>query len=364
MAIWDRLKKELIDIVEFVDDSNNTLVHRFERFQNEIKNNAKLVVREGQNAVFVKEGKIADVKGPGLYTLDTNNVPILATLLGWKYGFESPFKCEVYFVSTRRFTDQKWGTSNPVICRDKEFGPVRLRAFGSYVFKIKDAGKFVKEVTGTEGTFTVDEITAQLRNNIVARLGDVMGESGIPVLDMSGNYDELGKFLTTRLSPEFESMGVDLTQLLLENISLPPEVEAALDTRTKMGVIGDMNNYTKFKAADALEAAAKNPGGAGQFLGLGVGMNMAGMVGGNLAAANAAGNVPPAIPTETQFHVAVGGQQTGPFPIGNLREQISRGAITTDTLVWKPGMTGWLKAGTVSELTSLFGSMPPPVPPQ
>lgn len=364
MAIWDRLKKELIDIVEFVDDSNNTLVHRFERFQNEIKNGAKLVVREGQNAVFVREGQIADVKGPGLYTLDTNNVPILATLLGWKYGFESPFKCEVYFVSTRRFTDQKWGTSNPVICRDKEFGPVRLRAFGSYVFKIKDAAKFVKEVTGTEGTFTVDEITAQLRNNIVARLGDVMGESGIPVLDMSANYDELGKFLTTRLAPEFEAMGVDLTQLLLENISLPPEVEQALDTRTKMGVIGDMNNYTKFKAADALEAAAKNPGGAGQFMGVGVGMNLAGMVGGNLAAANAAGNVPPAIPTETQFHVAAGGQQTGPFPISNLREQISRGAITTDTLVWKPGMTGWLKAGTVTELNSLFGSMPPPVPPQ
>ncbi|MBC7773507.1 MAG: SPFH domain-containing protein [Pyrinomonadaceae bacterium] len=363
MAIWDRLKKELIDIVEFIDDTNNTLVHRFPRFQNEIKNGAKLVVREGQAAVFVKEGQIADVKGPGLYTLDTNNVPILATLLGWKYGFESPFKAEVYFVSTRRFTDQKWGTSNPVICRDKEFGPIRLRAFGSYVFKIKDPGRFIKEVAGTDGNFTVEDINAQLRNNIVARLGDVMGESGIPVLDMSANYDELGKFLTGRIAPEFESMGVELTQLLLENISLPPEVEQALDTRTKMGVIGDLNNYTKFKAADALEAAAKNPGGAGQFVGLGVGMNMAGMIGGNLAGAQAAGNMPPSIPMETQFHIAVNNQQTGPFPVTALRDQVSSGNLTRETLAWKPGMAGWAKAGTIIELQGLFASVPPPMPP-
>jgi hypothetical protein len=362
MSIWDRLKTELVDIVEFLDDSNNTLVHRFERFQNEIKNGAKLVVREGQNAVFVKEGQIADVKGPGMYTLDTNNVPILATLLGWKYGFESPFKCEVYFVSVRRFTDQKWGTSNPVICRDKEFGPVRLRAFGTYVFKIKDAGKFIKEIVGTDGTFTTEEVSGQIRNTIVSRLGDVLGESGLSVLDMSANYDELSKFLTTRISPEFDAIGVEMAQLLLENVSLPPEVEQALDTRTKMGVIGDLNNYTKFKAADALEAAAKNPGGAGQILGLGLGMNMAGMVGGNLAGAQAASNVPPPMPQEVQFHIAVNNQQAGPYPMSTLRAQAAAGSLTRDTLVWKPGLTGWVKAGTVTELQSIFGSVPPPLP--
>ena len=191
-----------------------------------------------------------------------------------------------------------------------------------------------------------------------------MGESGIPILDMSANYDELGKFLTTRIAPEFETMGVELTQLLLENISLPPEVEAALDTRTKMGVIGDLNNYTKFKAADALEAAAKNPGGAGQFLGLGVGMNLAGMVGGNLSGAQVAGNAPPALPIETQFHIAVNNQQAGPFPISSLQDQISRGTLTRDTLAWKPGMASWAKAGTIIELQTLFGAVPPPVPPQ
>lgn len=364
MSIWERLKKELIDIVEFIDDSNNTLVHRFERFQNEIKNGAKLIVREGQVAVFVKEGKIADVKAPGMYTLDTNNVPILATLLGWKYGFESPFKCEVYFVSTRRFTDQKWGTANPVIVRDKEFGPTRLRAFGTYVFRVSDAGTFIKEVVGTDGTFTTDEIVGQLRNTIVSRLGDALGESGLSVLDMAANYDELGKFLTSKISPEFGALGLELPTLLIENVSLPPEVEAALDTRTKMGVIGDMNQYTKFKAADALGDAAKNPGAAGQILGIGIGQAMGGMIGGNLAGAQSTAPVPPPIPTETQFFVAVNGAQTGPFGLTQLRADIASGKISRDTLVWKSGMPAWSVAGQVADLSAAFGAVPPPLPPR
>jgi membrane protease subunit (stomatin/prohibitin family) len=364
MSIWERLKKELIDIVEFIDDSNNTLVHRFERFQNEIKNGAKLIVREGQVAVFVKEGKIADVKAPGMYTLDTNNVPILATLLGWKYGFESPFKCEVYFVSTRRFTDLKWGTANPVIVRDKEFGPTRLRAFGTYVFRVSDAGTFIKEVVGTDGTFTTDEIAGQLRNTIVSRLGDALGESGLSVLDMAANYDELGKFLTSKISPEFATLGLELPTLLIENVSLPPEVEAALDTRTKMGVIGDMNQYTKFKAADALGDAAKNPGAAGQILGIGIGQAMGGMIGGNLAGAQAAAPVPPPVPTETQFFVAVNGAQTGPFGLTQIRADIASGKLNRDTLVWKSGMPAWSAAGQVADLSAAFGSVPPPLPPR
>jgi membrane protease subunit (stomatin/prohibitin family) len=364
MSIWERLKKELIDIVEFLDDSNNTLVHRFERFQNEIKNGAKLIVREGQVAVFVKEGKIADVKAPGMYTLDTNNVPILATLLGWKYGFESPFKCEVYFVSTRRFTDQKWGTANPVIVRDKEFGPTRLRAFGTYVFRVSDAGTFIKEVVGTDGTFTTDEIVGQLRNTIVSRLGDALGESGLSVLDMAANYDELGKFLTSKMAPEFAAIGLELPTLLIENVSLPPEVEAALDTRTKMGVIGDMNQYTKFKAADALGDAAKNPGAAGQILGIGIGQTMGGIIGGNLAGAQSAAAMPPPVPTETQFFVAVNGAQTGPFGLSQIRADIAGGKLTRETLVWKAGMPAWSAAGQVADLAAAFGSMPPPLPPR
>src|SRR5262245_55009575 len=190
MALWDKLKQELIDIIEWLDDTNDTLAYRFERYNNEIKYGAKLVVREGQMAVFVNEGKIADVFTPGTYTLQTQNLPILATLKGWKYGFESPFKAEVYFASTRRITDLKWGTKSPVMRRDAEFGPVRLRSYGTYVVQMKDPAVFVRQVAGTDGTVKAEEIVEQLRNMIVARFTDILGESRIPVLDLAGNYDE------------------------------------------------------------------------------------------------------------------------------------------------------------------------------
>src|SRR5688572_28091515 len=186
MALWDKLVGELVDIVEWLDDTNDTLAYRFERYQNEIKYGAKLVVREGQMAAFINEGKLADVFKPGTYTLTTQNLPILATLKGWKYGFESPFKAEVYFVSTRRFTDLKWGTMNPVMLRDAEFGPVRTRAFGTYAMRVKDPGVFIRQMVGTQGRFTTEDITGQLRNTIVARFTDILGESKIPILDLAG----------------------------------------------------------------------------------------------------------------------------------------------------------------------------------
>lgn len=363
MGIWDRLKKELIDIVEFVDDSNNTLVHRFERFQNEIKWGAKLVVREGQNAVFIEEGKLADVFKPGLYTLETKNMPILATLKGWKYGFESPFKCEVYFVSTRRFNDLKWGTMNPVMLRDKEFGPVRIRAFGTYSARVKDPGTFIKEVVGTDGTFTTDEIAGQLRNTIVSRLGDLLGESKLAVLDMAANYDELGKFLTTKLSPEFDAMGIELPQLLVENISLPPEVEQALDRRTSMGIVGDLGRYAQFQAAEAMREAANNPGAAGSGVGMMVGMGLgqqAGPWGQHPAAAPA--TPPPVPPAAAVWHVVEAGKATGPFPVDELRARVASGALARESLVWSEGMAAWARAGEVDALKPLFASQPPPVP--
>ena len=263
MGLWDKLRGELIDIIEWLDSTNDTLVYRFERYNNEIKYGAKLVVREGQAGVFVNEGQLADVFTPGTYTLETKNLPILGTLKGWAHGFESPFKAEVYFVSTRRFTDLKWGTKNPVMLRDAEFGPLRLRAFGTYVTRVSDPGAFIKEIVGTDAHFTTDEITNQLRNLIVARFTDILGESKIPVLDLAANYDELGKFLTDRIQPEFTSYGMELTKLLVENISLPPAVEEALDKRSSMGVIGDLSKYTQFQAAEALRDAAKNEGGTG-----------------------------------------------------------------------------------------------------
>jgi membrane protease subunit (stomatin/prohibitin family) len=370
MDIWTKLKGELIDIVEWLDPTHDTLLYRFERYNNEIKHGAKLVVREGQAAVFVNEGQIADVFKPGTYTLSTQNLPILATLKGWKYGFSSPFKAEVYFASTRRFTDLKWGTKNPVMLRDAEFGPVRLRAFGTYVIQVKDPAAFVRQVAGTDGLFKAEEITEQLRNMIVARFTDILGESKIPALDLAANYDELGRFLTDRIKPEFDGYGLDLTTLLVENISLPPEVESALDKRTSMGVIGDLSKYTQYQAADAMRDAAKNPGGGAAAAGIGAGMGfamghqMAGALG---AAAAGAGGAPPPIPGPAasgalRIFVAVNGQQSGPFDLEGLRGQVQLGRLTRESLVWKDGMANWTPAFQVPEMAAVFASVPPPVP--
>lgn len=364
MSIWNRLKKELIDIVQWTDDTSNTLVYRFERYNNEIKWGARLIVREGQSAVFVNMGKIADVFAPGMYTLDTKNLPILSTLQGWKYGFESPFKCEVYFVNTRKFTDQKWGTMNPVILRDPEFGPIRLRAFGTYVFRIADPALFLRDLVGTDARFTTDEIVNQFRNTIVSRVGDALGESKVPVLDLAAHYNELGDFLTGAIAPEFARFGVELSQLLIENVSLPPEVEQALDKRSSMGVIGNLNAYTQYQAAEALRDAAKNPGAAGQMSGIGVGMIMANTMGQTVSGA-AASAVPPPIPggAGPVFHVAINGQATGPFGLDAVRDRVATGQVTRDTLVWKPGLAGWVPASQIPEVAALFPASPPPVPP-
>jgi len=366
MGIWDKLRGELIDIVEWLDESSDTMVHRFERHNNEIKNGAKLIVREGQAAVFVDRGQLADVFRPGMFTLDTKNLPILSTLQGWKYGFESPFKAEVYFVSTRAFTDLKWGTMNPIMLRDAEFGPVRLRAFGTYVIRVKEPGVFVKTIVGTEGRFTTDEITNQLRNFIVSRFADTLGESKIPVLDLAANYDELGKFVTTRIGPEFEQYGLDLQKLLVENISLPPEVEAALDKRSSMGVIGNLDAYTKFQTAESMKAAAENPSGtAGAGMGMGMGFAMANQMGQAMMNQGQAGaGTPPPVPgAGAMFFMVINGQQAGPFDMNTLRSQASSGALTGATLVWRAGMANWAPAGQVPELMSVIGATPPPIPP-
>jgi membrane protease subunit (stomatin/prohibitin family) len=195
MGLFNKLKGEFIDVIEWTDSSSDTMVYRFERYGNEIKNGAKLTVRESQAAVFINEGQLADVFKPGMYDLTTANLPVLSTLKGWKHGFESPFKAEVYFVNTKRFTDLKWGTQNPIMLRDKEFGPVRLRAFGSYSIRVTDPAVFLKEIVGTDDDFNKDEVTGQLRNIVVSRFSDALGESGIAVLDLASNYNELGDFL-------------------------------------------------------------------------------------------------------------------------------------------------------------------------
>jgi membrane protease subunit (stomatin/prohibitin family) len=376
MGFWDKVKGEFVDIIEWTDDSNDTMVYRFERYGNEIKYGAQLTVREAQAAVFINEGQLADVFLPGRYVLNTKNLPILATLQGWRYGLESPFKAEVYFVNTRRFTDLKWGTKNPIMLRDAEFGPVRLRAFGTYVIRVKDPAAFIREIVGTDGHFTSQEITNQLRNMIVTRFSDLVAESKIPVLDLASNYDELSEFAQKRLTSEFETYGLDVTKLLVENISLPPAVEEAMDKRSSMGVIGNLQAYTQFQTANAMEDAAQNPGGmAAGGMGMGMGFAMANQMAGSMAGAQQAqqmqqqpmqggGMAPPPLPAGPTYFAAINGQQAGPFDVNNLRQQAAGGQVTPQTLVWKQGMANWAPAGQVPELNSLFGQTPPPIPQQ
>ncbi len=367
MGLFDKLRNEFIDIIDWTDNTNDTIVYKFPRYQNEIKMGAKLTVRESQVAVFLNEGQIADVYQPGMYTLSTQNMPILATLKGWKYGFDSPFKADVFFVSTKQFTNQKWGTKNPIMLRDGEFGPVRLRAFGSYNFRVNDAGKFLKEISGTASEFTVDEINEQLRNLAVSRGMDALAESKILVLDIASNTDEVSKVIQDKIKPEFNEMGLDLTKFLIENVSLPPEVEAALDKRSSMGIIGNLGAYTQFQAANAMEDAANNQNGGGIMgagLGAGMGMGMMNQMGNafqNQQFNGATGTNMPPPPPIVQYFVAVNGAQTGPFSIQQLQAMAASGQFNRQSQVWKQGMAAWGAAEAQADLMTLFSSMPPPI---
>jgi membrane protease subunit (stomatin/prohibitin family) len=249
MGILDRLSpsSQFIEVIEWLDDSSNTLLYRFPVRDQEIKNGAQLIVRESQTAVFVHEGQIADVFPPGRYTVDGGNTPILTKLGAWKYGFNSPFKAEVYFLNTKQFTDLKWGTPNPIMMRDSDFGMVRLRAFGIYSIRVADPKSFIKEIAGTNSRFVTEDIEGQLKRTLVGGFSDSLAESKIAALDLASNYDELGKFTRTKLNDEFKTFGLELSKFVIENISLPQEVEAAMDKRTSMGVIGDVGRTHNFR---------------------------------------------------------------------------------------------------------------------
>jgi membrane protease subunit (stomatin/prohibitin family) len=367
MSLWEKAKAELLDIIEWLDDSNDTLVWRFPRFDNEIKYAAQLIVRQSQAAVFVHTGRIADVFTPGRHRLVTENLPALTTLMGWKYGFHSPFKAEIYFVNTRNFTNLKWGTKNPVIIRDPELGPVRLRAFGTYVVRVADPVKFLNEIVGTGGHFTIDAISEQLRNLIVTRFSDMLAESRIAVPDLSASYNEISQALTRKIAAEFIEYGLEITKFLVENIALPPEVESALDKKSSMGIIGNLDNFLKFQSATAMEAAANNPGGeAASGVGMGIGFAMANQMGRTMAgqpatAAPASSAPPPLENSDARYFVGSNGNQSGPYDKAVITAQIMSGAITRDTLLWHTGMEKWQQAGHFTEFAPLFKT-PPPLP--
>ena len=290
MSFFDNVKNaafsQFIEVIEWLDNTQDTILYRFPVHGQEIKNDAQLIVRESQVAVFVYEGQVADVFTPGRYTIDGGNTPILSKLGAWKYGFNSPFKSEVYFVNTKQFTDMKWGTSNPIMLRDNDFGIVRLRAFGAYSMRVADPSGFIKEVAGTNAHFQTEDIDTQLKRAIVSEFSDALGEMKIPALDLAAQYKELGEAIRAKINEDFRGYGLEVTKFYIENISLPEEVEKALDKRSSMGALGDANRYMQFQAADALRDAAQNEGG-GAGLGAGLGAGFA--VGGQMA--NAFGNV-------------------------------------------------------------------------
>ena len=373
MGLFDGLRGELIDIVEWTDNSRDTLVWRFPRHENEIKMGAKLVVRESQTAVFINEGRLADVFHPGTYTLETGNLPVLSTLKGWKYGFDSPFKAEVYFVNTRQFTDFKWGTKNPVLVRDPEFGAVRIRAFGAYAIRVLDPATLLRESAGTDAHFRTEEIESWLREKVIAAFAPAIASARIPVLDMAIHQDQIGQQLKSAIAQQLAPLGLDVPSFTISNISLPEEVEAAIDKRASMGMVGDLGAYTQFQAANALEDAAQHGGSAADALSLGAGMAMGNQMAANMAAQQAqhrqpaqpAGGPPP-LPgaAAPEWYLGLGGQQAGPFDLPALQQKIATGELTRDTLAWKQGQAAWTPAGQIPELSGLFGMLPPPLPPQ
>ncbi|MBP7779199.1 MAG: SPFH domain-containing protein [Acidobacteria bacterium] len=305
MGLMDYIKTQLIDIIEWTDDSRDTISWRFPDDDKEIKNGAQLIVRESQTAQFVYVGEFGDTFGPGRHTLTTDNIPVLTQLKGWKYGFESPFKADVYYVTTRLFTGNKWGTSNPIMLRDQDFGIVRLRAFGTYDFKVVDVKRFLKEVAGSDHNFRLDEFTDTMRSRVVSVFSDAIATAKVPALDLATRYQEVGEALLPLINPQLVGKyGIEIPSFILENCSVPPEVEAAIDKRSSMSAIGNLNDYVKYQMAQGMAQPGSGGGVAGSAAELAMGFAMAnqmmnqpgGMLGGGQAAPVAGAAAPPPLP--------------------------------------------------------------------
>ncbi len=354
MGLFDWVFGQFIDVIEWTDNSHDTMVYRFNRQGNEIKYGAKLTVRESQIAVFVNEGVIADILEPGIYELETKNIPILTSLKHWDHGFSSPFKAEVYFISTKRFIDLKWGTKNPIMVRDPEFDMVRLRAFGTYEIRINDPKTFLNEIVGTDGHFTTDEVEAQLTNLIVSKFATIMGQDDTPALDLAANYEKFGMFITEHMSPAFKEYGLELTRMLVENISLPEEVEKALDTRTSRAITGNLDDHMKYQGAEAL--GNENGGSTSDMMGMGVGMAMGQQMANSM---NKTTSTPPPLSGKVEYFVELEGKSEGPYMLETIQTYITKGKIKKNTRMWTEGMEAWGEARSV--VSELFSKTPPPL---
>ena len=296
MGLMDFVRGQLLEIIEWTDDSRDTLSYRYPDDDKEIKRGAQLIVRESQLVQFVYLGQFGDQFGPGKHDLTTDNIPVLTRLKGWKYGFESPFKADVYYVTTRLFTGNKWGTSNPIMMRDADFGIVRVRAFGTYDFRIVDAPRFLKEVAGTDDHFRLDEFADVMRSRLVSVFSEALATSRVPVLDVATRYSELGEALLPLINPALgQKYGLEMTSFVLENVSVPPEVEQAIDKRAGMAAVGNLNDFVKYQMAQGMEKGAGAGGiGAEMAVGLAMAQQMMAQQGGIAAQSTPAAGAPPA----------------------------------------------------------------------
>ena len=385
MGIIAKLKGELVDIIEWFDDTRNTLAWRYPRYENEIKNGAELIVREGQQAVFVYRGQLADKFGPGNYQLVTENLPVLSTLQGWPHGFKSPFRSEVYFINTRPVTDLRWGTPSPVTVRDPDFTMVQVRANGLCVLRIADPEIFLREVIGTDSSVNTDEIAELLRRVITLAFSDMIMATGLGAIDLQGRQvelsDKLRDFVQERVDDEF---GLKVDSITM-NITLPEEITQAMTRGVARGVeqaryldnVGPMDRLQQGAAAEAMVEAAKNPGGgAGTMMGAGMGMAL-GQQMGNMMAAGQQGygappqgyppqGAPPPLPPQQTFHAEINGNAVGPLTVDQMRQYVAAGQLTPNSNVWAVGMPNWVVAQSVPALAQLFAPPPgpPPLPPR
>ncbi|MBR89742.1 MAG: antifreeze protein [Verrucomicrobiales bacterium] len=372
------LSGQYIDIIEWLDNGQETMVYRFERHNNEIKNGAKLIVRPGQTAIFVNEGgtSIADVFPPGTHELTTANLPVLSTLMGWKYGFESPFKAEVYFMKTTEFSDLKWGTRHPIPVMCAGYGGLELRANGTYVMRISDPKAFLEQRVGTDSNFQVDSLVGDLREEILLQVTDCLGEMELDPFKLAGKTKDISDELQGPIQEYFEPRGLTITRFRVTSINMPDDVRKELmelsrldATKLKGADPSAMQNLTALRASRAMGDMAKNPGGtgaAGAGMEVAMGMMMANQVGGALAgAAQPQQGAPPPLPgakpaAAPEYTVAIDKQKYGPYGLNRLQDMANDGSFTADMLVWAKGMGAWTKAGEVSDLAGLFG--PPPLP--
>ncbi len=364
----------IFDIIEHVDEGADQIVHRVpERGSGDFRIGSQLIVRESQAAVFFRDGKALDTFGPGRHTITTANIPLLVDLVGKAFSGRTPFRAEVYFVTTRELTQMKWGTPQPITIEDPILRMARITAFGTYAIQVTDPQLFVSKIVGTQNLYRTRDIQSFFRSIILTKMTDLIGEMGKSILQMAAFVEELAAGVRAKAAEEFAARGVTLNSFYVESISPTEETAKAIDAAASMGAIGDMGAYMQYQGAQAMREAAQNQGEAGTGVGLGAGVGLGSAVGQMFGQSMQQGQQqgggqgqapsgPPPVPQASTYYVAIEGQQTGPFDMNALQQKIQAGEVSRDTLVWKAGMDQWAKAGNVDEVSNLFKQTPPPVP--